>query len=249
MKRAVLSGPARARSTGRYRGHAVAPPGIASHPALRLASFPRSSGALVFTLVRFQKTSPWDVPGVSAPMTFDRERLLRAFEYLGTDLASRGVFLELAVYGGSAIMLRYAWRRGTEDVDAVLRPGYDERDLAPSVSRVAEIMDLSADWLNDAVGMFTPLEEAETLFEVSGNFPALGMPGLRVLVATPHYLLALKLLALSSLDRGDRDLNDARSLAREMGITDVEALRRLYTSIHGAGPTDDLLRQFASVLG
>ncbi len=181
--------------------------------------------------------------------TFDRDRLTQAFEHLGADLASRGTFLELAVYGGSALMLQFSWRRGTEDVDAVLRPGYDARLLAPSVARVAEIMGLPGDWLNDAVGMFTPLNEPDALFRVSGTYPAVGTPGLRVLVATPHYLLAMKLLALRSVDRGDRDLKDAAALAREIGIRDAAALGRLYASIHGEPPRDDLLVQFAAVVG
>ncbi len=48
----------------------------------------------------------------SSPPDLERthnERLAEAFEHLGRDLASRGVFLELAVYGGSAIMLHFAW--------------------------------------------------------------------------------------------------------------------------------------------
>lgn len=106
---------------------------------------------------------------------FDRQRLIEVFGHLGADLADRGLFVELAIYGGSALMLHYARRRRTEDVDAVLRPGYREEDLAPSISRVADTMGLAADWLNDAVQMFTPLREDETLFQVSGNFPAVGV--------------------------------------------------------------------------
>ena len=128
-------------------------------------------------------------------MAFDRDRLIEAFEHLGADLAGRGLFVELAVYGGGALMLQFAWRRGTEDVDAVLRPGYDERLLAPSVARVAGIMGLADDWLDDAVGMFTPLGEHDGLFQASGSFPAAGMPGLRVMAASPHYLVAMKLLS------------------------------------------------------
>ena len=162
------------------------------------------------------------------------------------------MFLELAVYGGSAIMLHFAWRKGTEDVDAVdavLRPGFDERLLAPSAAAVAALMDLPDDWIDDAVGMFTPLAEDDTLFEVSGVYSELGVPGLRVLVARPHYLLGMKLMALANLDRGDRDMDDARMLARELKIIDVEALERLYASIHGERPPADLLKSFASVLG
>lgn len=178
----------------------------------------------------------------------DRDALSQAFELLGTDLARRGLFVELAVYGGSALMLQFAWRRSTEDVDAVVREGYDETMLRPSVAWVADRMGLSPDWLNDAVGMFTPLEEDDDLFEACGTYPAGSKPGLRVLVARPAYLLAMKLKALSSLDRGDRDLVDATALASHLGISEPEALRRLFVSIQGEEPDRDLLRRFPAVL-
>ena len=178
----------------------------------------------------------------------DRERLSQAFQLLGEDLAGRGVFLEIAVYGGSGIVMQFEWRRSTEDVDAVVREGYDERALGTSVARVAERMGLPPDWLNNAVGMFTPLDESDSLFEMSGTYPDAGPPGLRVLLAKPHYLLAMKLKALASLDRGDRDLSDARNLAAELGLTQDEDLRKLYVSIHGEEPRDEIAMQFPAVL-
>ncbi len=178
----------------------------------------------------------------------DRERLGQAFQRLGEDLAGNGVFLEIAVYGGSAIVMQFEWRRSTEDVDAVVREGYDERALATSVARVAERIGLPPDWLNNAVGMFTPLDESDSLFEMSGTYPGAGVPGLRVLLAKPHYLLAMKLKALASLDRGDRDLSDARNLATELGLTQDVDLRKLYASIHGEEPRDEIALQFAAVL-
>jgi hypothetical protein len=101
----------------------------------------------------------------------DRARLLEAFKALGSDLADHGQFVELSVYGGGALMLQFAWRRSTEVVDAVVRAGYDEAALAPSVRRVAERMGFEPDWLNDAVGMFTPLDEDESLFALAGTYP------------------------------------------------------------------------------
>ena len=68
---------------------------------------------------------------------FDRTRLVEAFELLGADLSARGLFVEMAIYGGGALMLQFAWRRGTDDVDAVVREGYDEAAVAPSVAHVA----------------------------------------------------------------------------------------------------------------
>ena len=177
----------------------------------------------------------------------DRERLQLAFAMLGEDLASRQIFLEVAVYGGSAIMLQFDWRRATEDVDALVRTGFDERSLRPSILHVAEQLDLAPDWLNNAVGMFTPLKEAATLFDFSGAYPAQN-PGLRVFVAKPHYLLGMKLQALSNLDRGDKDLLDAQRIAIELNLRTVEELAELYVSIHDEAPSSALLRQFAAVV-
>jgi hypothetical protein len=164
-------------------------------------------------------------------------------------LADHGQFVELAIYGGGALMLQFAWRRSTEDVDALVRAGYDEAALAPSVRRVAERMGLEPGWLNDAVGMFTPLDEDETLFALSGTYPTGSTPGLRTVLATPSYLPAMKLHALQSLDRGDRDLNDARALAAPLAIGDVESLDSLYRSIYGEAPPLEARTRFRRVLG
>ena len=187
--------------------------------------------------------------GTGALTLFDRDRLGRAFELLGEDLAARGTFVEIAVYGGGAIMLQFEWRRSTEDVDAVVREGFDEAVLAPSVKAVADRMSLDPEWLNNAVGMFTPLREDETLFALSGTYPAGDRPGLRVLVAGPYYLLALKLQALRSLERGDRDMQDARALAAHLGLTSTDDLERLYTSIFDESPPAEARLRFPAVLG
>ncbi|KAB1075108.1 hypothetical protein [Methylobacterium planeticum] len=180
--------------------------------------------------------------------SLDAARLQQAFDLLGADLAARGAFVELAVYGGGAIMLQFAWRRSTEDVDAVVREGYDEAVLGPSVAHVATRMNLDPMWLNDAVGMFTPLDEQDTLFMLSGSYPAGAQPGLRTFVAKPHYLLAMKLQALQNLDRGDRDINDARMLASHLGLTDVAELDRLYRSIYDDAPPETARSRFAAVV-
>lgn len=181
--------------------------------------------------------------------TFDRERVREAFGLLGEDLARRGLFVEIAVYGGIAIMLQFDWRRGTEDVDALVRSGFDEALLAPSVQAVAERMNLPGNWLNDAVGMFTPLREPEGLFEHGGTYPPGAKPGLRAFLASPAYLLALKLGALASPDRGDRDLRDARSLAQHLGMASEDELAALYESVFDEEPARTARARFAAVLG
>lgn len=181
-------------------------------------------------------------------MTFDLDGLVEAFGHLGADLASRGMFVELAVHGASALMLQFSWREGIEGVDVVLHPGHDDRALAPSVSRVAEIMGLSGEWLSDAFGMLTSSAGNEILFRASGNYPPHGTPGLRVLVAMPHYLTAMRLLALDNANRGDMDMTDARALAGKSGCENVDTLARLHASMHDEEPAHDLCAWVPSVI-
>ena len=50
-------------------------------------------------------------------LAFDRTRLLQALEQLGADLSARGLFVELAVYGGGALRPD-AWLEGIEEAAA-----------------------------------------------------------------------------------------------------------------------------------
>jgi hypothetical protein len=48
---------------------------------------------------------------------FDRDALLDAFDKIGRAAAQAGTKLQIAVYGGSALMLASNFRFATEDVD------------------------------------------------------------------------------------------------------------------------------------
>ncbi len=48
---------------------------------------------------------------------FDRDALLDAFDQIGRAAAQAGTKLQIAVYGGSALMLASNFRFATEDVD------------------------------------------------------------------------------------------------------------------------------------
>ncbi|WP_375454996.1 hypothetical protein [uncultured Methylobacterium sp.] len=67
-------------------------------------------------------------------------------------------------------------------------------------------------------------------------------------MARLHSLLAMKLQALSSLDRGTRDMDDARAPAAHLGIGDVEGLNALYASIYGDAPPVTAQIRFPAVV-
>jgi hypothetical protein len=116
--------------------------------------------------------------------------------------------------------LAYAARPSTEDVDGYFRPA---REVRAAAVRVATRAALKADWLNDAVKGF---------LSGRGEFrPWLELERLRVMIAQPEYLLAMKCLALR-IGPEFHDEDDVRFLLRVLDIADydkaVEVITRYY---------------------
>ena len=109
--------------------------------------------------------------------------------------------------GGAAMAVAYDARRATRDIGAVFAP----KDAIYRMSQeIAQECGLPPNWLNDAVKGFLAGPDPHAL-------PVLDLPGLRVLAASPRYLLAMKLLAAR---REDED--DIRFLLTHLGITRVD---------------------------
>src|SRR3954470_1761731 len=93
---------------------------------------------------------------------FGRDALLDAFDEIGRAAVEAGTKLQIAVYGGSALMLASNFRFATEDVDIAeigqQWPGW----LTEIVGRIATQNSWSATWLNDAVTFhLSPLAQAD----------------------------------------------------------------------------------------
>lgn len=131
--------------------------------------------------------------------------ILTAFDKLASELARRGLRADLFVVGGAAMALAYAPGRRTRDVDAVFS---DPGEVYEAARAVARRMGLPGDWLNDAVRTYLlgPDAEARPVYE---------RESLQVAVASPHYLLAMKLLAA----RVEQDTSDIRVLYRICGYS------------------------------
>src|SRR4051812_49932050 len=83
--------------------------------------------------------------------SFDRDQLLSALDEVGRAAIAANARLDIAVYGGSALMLASNFRFGTEDVDiAELGQPWPEW-LSEIVRKVAAQNGWSAEWLNDSV--------------------------------------------------------------------------------------------------
>ena len=133
--------------------------------------------------------------------------LRRLFGLLNEELAGAEAKAELYLVGSAVMCLAYAARPSTEDVDALFRPAGEVRAAA---SRVAARSGLAANWLNDAVKGY--LSER-------GDFHAwLELSHLRVMIAQPEYLLAMKCLAFR-IGAEFHDEDDIRFLLRLLDVT------------------------------
>jgi hypothetical protein len=157
---------------------------------------------------------------------FGRDALLDAFDQIGRAAVLAGTKLQIAVYGGSALMLASNFRFATEDVDIADIGQQWPAWLSETVERIAHQNNWSPTWLNDAVTFhLSPLAQADRDLTAFGTFPRLGENvGLCVFVPSARYMLALKLKALriSDFERGQQDMADVAHLLRVLDLTEAE---------------------------
>lgn len=187
-------------------------------------------------------------------MELSRGLLERAFDMLGALAAAEGKLIDIAVYGGSCLLLASNIRDVTRDVDAVFlserNRGYALADI------VGQRLGLPHDWLNQAVKSVAPPKgnPQPALFPI-GEYPRQGPVGLRVYVPTPEYMLAMKLLANRQDDPEGmaRDRRDLHLLMRVTGLTTPRQLADLvktcYPSVPGItarmdAKIDDIVRGY-----
>src|SRR5258707_12430955 len=126
---------------------------------------------------------------------FGRDMLLDAFDRIGRAAVQAGTKLQIAVYGGSALMLASNFRFATEDVDVseLERPLPDW--LAAVVHEIAEENRWREDWFNDGAGFHLSsfADPAAGHLEFA-TFPRDGTPaGLMVSVPRAESFLRRKL--------------------------------------------------------
>jgi hypothetical protein len=136
--------------------------------------------------------------------------LRRLFELLDKELGRSGTQGELFLVVGAVMCLAYATRPSTQDVDALFRPPTQVREAAARVALQAKV---KVDWLNDAVkGFMSP----------RGDFaPFLQLDHLRIMMAQPEYLLAMKCLAMR-IGAEFHDEDDIRYLLRLLDVRHYE---------------------------
>lgn len=174
-----------------------------------------------------------------------RDDVEAAFVELGEALARARKVVEIAIYGGAAILLQFEVSFRTGDVDATVETG-DHGALMQAVHEIADRRQWLRSWFSEAVSVYVS-NSSTTVFHRS--YPSETRVGLRVYVAKPDYLLAMKLRAMRI---GSRDEADATLLAQASGITTYAGLVDLlahYFPKEPAGPRQlAVVAQFAETL-
>jgi len=157
---------------------------------------------------------------------FDRDRLLDAFDQIGRAAVLAGTKLQIAVYGGSALMLASNFRFATEDVDVSELEHPLPSWLATVVDKIAKENGWQEGWFNDGVAFHLSSLADRALDHLEfGTFPREDSPpGLVVSVPSADYLLALKLKAARVTDpvRGETERLDILNLMQVVGISTAE---------------------------
>jgi hypothetical protein len=146
-----------------------------------------------------------------------REMILKAFQEMSDQLERRGASGELCLFGGTVMVLAFAARPSTKDVDAIFQPAQIIREVA---REVGEANGFPPHWLNDAAKGFVSVRH-ETM---KGSLPQ--FPYLRLVMPTPEYLLAMKCMAsrIGGVEEETHDVGDIVFLIRHLKLQSAEAV-------------------------
>jgi len=165
---------------------------------------------------------------MNAADRLDRARIEQAFRIMGQYLFDRKVLGEIAIYGGSAILFQFDWRKTSQDVDARVISDRNHGLVIEAVREAAKQLGLSPSWLSESVSVYARRDEGVTDRVFVGLYPSPERFGLRVTAAKPDYILAMKLSALERSTIDDRDYQDAVNLALECGVSTIDDLHGVF---------------------
>lgn len=150
--------------------------------------------------------------------SFDLAALEAALSELGRRSYEAGRTVEIAVYGGCALLLTLNRQVSTSDVDAVFEK--DRKFVRKLAAEIAAELGWEENWLNDGVkGWLSAVDANPGVKALFKTYPSEDRPGLRVFVPKPEYLFAMKCRAMriGGVDTSS-DIEDIKLLARAIGI-------------------------------
>jgi hypothetical protein len=146
---------------------------------------------------------------------------------MSDELGRRGIMGELCLFGGAVMVLAFAARPSTKDVDAIFQPTQPMREIT---RQVGEVNSFPENWLNDAAKAFVSTRH-ET---IPGNLPQ--FPHLRLTMPTPEYLLAMKCMAsrIGAVETDADDVGDIIFLTRHLHLKNAREVLALVAEYYPA---------------
>ena len=154
-----------------------------------------------------------------------RDAMLKAFQEMSDELGRRGVTGELCLFGGTVMVLAFAARPSTKDVDAIFQPTQVIREAA---RHVGEANQFPEHWLNDAAKGFVSARHETT----PGSLPQ--FPHLRLTMPVPEYLLAMKCMAsrIGAVEGEADDVADIIFLIRHLNLKEAKSVMDILTAYY-----------------
>lgn len=154
-----------------------------------------------------------------------RDTCLQAFRILDEEARKRDIRLEIAVYGGCAMLLRFSLRASTHDIDVRVK-GASQSELLSMSLEAGEKLGLEPGWINQAVAIFASRNEKDNDFDcidIGDN--------LSVYLASPEYLLAMKVMAMRT-ESDSHDREDIEFLIDELKLESSEEALKIVCSYY-----------------
>lgn len=156
--------------------------------------------------------------------------LRKIFGKIGELCATRGSTLEIAIYGGSALVMDFSHRNVTGDIDYCVRTDCrdDFHEIAYEALAALGRTDLYEAFRDD-VSIFES-DDAEYLFHGDYGEPG-GTGGLRVFKASPRYILSMKVLSMRGASVSNDPL-DVWALCEACNIRSVDEAEDLVSKFY-----------------
>ena len=123
------------------------------------------------------------------------------------------------------MVLAFAARPSTKDVDAIFQPVQTIREIARAIGEEKGFLE---SWLNDAAKGFVSARHETT----AGNLPQ--FPNLRLTMPTPEYLLAMKCMAsrIGAVETDADDVKDIVFLIRHLHLKSANEVMELVAAYY-----------------
>ena len=155
----------------------------------------------------------------------DKDIINKAFSLLGLKLEKNKIIARICVYGGSALLFISTIKRMSADIDyriielKSINSEFSEYSSLINKFRkilleIKEELNLPEDWMNDGVKGFISTDE------ILSDEITFGDGSLTVIFPSLEYILAMKCIAMRSVDESVHDKNDIKLLIKELNIKD-----------------------------